>query len=194
MQIPIHIPSAFTFPLAAEMIIIASDNPILKINIILLQLYPCLKQSNKGNDRNIHFPPCLFPSSFITVHQTQPPQSCQPVLAIPRLLPLRQATHLCLPKLLHLQFPPSVVNHSLPLSIRSLSSTVVGRKLLSSSLLSRDSQRHPSTEPLASNKKHNTMAAAYQCQTPSQDQPHEESYIGSTTTTHPNQTNTTLFP
>ena len=40
---------------------------------------------------------------------------------------------------------------------------------------------------------HNTMAAAYQCWSPSQDQPHEGSHIGGTITTPPNQTRNTLF-
>ena len=72
-------------------------------------------------------------------------------MAIPWLCPLKQTPHLCLLKPLYLQFSPSLDNHSLPLSISSLSSTMVGRRLMSSSLLSRDSQRHHSPKPMASN-------------------------------------------
>jgi hypothetical protein len=96
-----------------------------------------------------------IPFCSICIHHLWPPQPFQPALATPRLLPLKQSPHVFLPKPLHLQFPPSVINHSLPLSIRSLLSTVVSRSLLSSSLLLRESQRHPSPKPMAPN--YNTM-------------------------------------
>jgi hypothetical protein len=41
-------------------------------------------------------------------------------------------------------------------------------------------------------QQHNTMAAVYQCQSPSQDHPHEENHSGGTTTSLTNLTRSTL--
>ena len=112
---------------------------------------PLSSTEKQKEQQDPQIPPSTIPSGFTCIHHLGQPQPCQPALAIPRLLPLQQTPHVLLPKHLNLQFPPSVVNHSLPLSISSLSSIMMGRRLLSSPLLSRDSQRHPSLKPMASN-------------------------------------------
>ena len=68
---------------------------------------------------------------------------------------------------------------------------MAGRRVLFLLILSLGNPRHPSP---ANGLQHTTMAGIYQCQTPCQDQPPEESCISSITTPPPNQAGTMLQP
>ena len=96
-----------------------------------------------------------------------------PLLPTPRLLPLKQTLQLCSPNTLKFIFIQRSVKLSLPTLIDSHSPTVTCRRLLSSSLLLKDSPRHHFPKPLSFI--HTAIAAAHSCQSPSQVLPPEES-------------------